>query len=54
MLFYWFYDVDHKIFPEAYLFSARFFMRQLGVVVNPNDKKRYKMPHFIKYRLFLD
>lgn len=54
MLFSWFYDVDHKIFLGTYLFSARFFMRQLGIVVNPNDKKRYNMSRFIKYSLFLD
>lgn len=54
MLFSWFYDVDHKIFLRTYLFSARFFMRQLGIVVNPDDKKRYNMSRFIKYRLFLD
>lgn len=54
MLFSWFYDVDHKIFLGTYLPSARFFMLQLGIVVNPDDKKRYNMPRFIKYSLFLD
>ena len=52
MFFSWFYDVDHKTFPGAYLVSAHFFMLQLGIVVNHNDKKRYNMPHFIKYSLF--